>query len=64
MLTRVAKVQPNPISFCMGHGAYKSSCIGPSAALQELSGPRYRPFSGTTLAEQAGTRDEFQQVAV
>jgi len=48
----------------MDHGAYNSSCIGPIWAHEVLRGPRYRAFSGTTLLQQAGTRDEFQQVAI
>ena len=49
VLTSLTKVQPNPISYCMDHGAYNSSWIGPLRAFQVLLGPRYRAFSGKTL---------------
>ena len=39
----------NPISYCMNHGEYNSSYIGPLRALQVLLGLRYRAFSGKTL---------------
>ena len=64
VLTRLAKVQPNPISFCMDHGAYNSSCIGPIWAHEVLRGPRYRAFSGTTLGQHPGKEGYFQQVAI
>ena len=64
VLTRLAKVRPNPISFCMDHGAYNSSCIGAIWAHEVLRGPRYRAFSGTTLGQHPGKEGYFQQVAI
>ena len=56
MVTSLTKDQPNPIFFCMGHGAHKSSRTGPISALQMFSGPRYRAFSGKNLGGYPGTR--------
>ena len=36
VLTSLTKVQPNPISFCMDHGAYHGSWIGPLWAHEVL----------------------------
>ena len=49
VVTSLTKDELNPIFFCMGHGAHKSSWTGPIRALQMFSGPRYRAFSGKTL---------------
>ena len=64
VLTRVAKVQPNPISCCMDLRAYESLYLSPERALEALSGLRYWAFSGTTLGEQAGKGRYFQPMAI
>ena len=48
----------------MDHVAHNPSRIGQLGAHEVLCVPRYRPFSGITLGEQAGKGGDFQQVAL